>query len=156
MMHALDQADATRARWVADQNGVVGYVQLSRCWLDTRAALVEVLTLTPLAVLPEHQRRGIATALIEAALQHADRLGYPAVFLEGDQNFYRPRGFECAEDLGLLRPSPRIPRPAFHVARLSRYRSDLVGQFVYPDVMWVNDCVGLRDPRLARMEAELE
>jgi putative acetyltransferase len=43
----------------------------------------EVLTLTPLAVHPDHQRRGIGAALVAAALNEADRRGEPLVVLEG-------------------------------------------------------------------------
>ncbi|MDP9116948.1 MAG: GNAT family N-acetyltransferase [Actinomycetota bacterium] len=155
MVRALDDSRATRVRLVADDEGVLGYVHLSRGWIDTRAALAEVLTLTPIAVEPDRQRKGIGTALLAAAIQQADDLGFPAVVLEGDWTYYGARGFQPAEDRGLLRPSDRIPRPAFQVALLSSYQPEIVGRLVYPEAMWITDCVGLRDPRLATVEASI-
>ncbi len=75
------------------------------------------------------------------------------MFLEGDPNFYGTRGFLNAETLGFGRPSPRIPEPAFQVAL---FDAELPrGPFVYSQTFWTQDCVGLRDPELARVEAEL-
>ena len=86
MVDALVAAGDVVASLVADQAGnVVGHVQLSRCWIDARERLVEVVTLSPLAVEPSHQRQGVGTALVAAALQTAREGGEPAVFLEGAQ-----------------------------------------------------------------------
>jgi putative acetyltransferase len=132
---------------------VVGHVQLSRCWVDARDRLVEVVTLSPLAVHPSHQRQGIGTALLAAALQTAREAGEPAVFLEGDPYFYGPRGFSTAKSLGFGCPSPRVPEPGFQVAL---FDPDLPrGPFVYCQTFWTQDCVGLRDPQLASVEARL-
>src|SRR3954452_654275 len=93
MVDALAAAGDVDASIVADRAGhVVGHVQLSRCWIDARERLVEVVTLSPLAVEPAHQRQGIGTALVAAALRTAKERGEPAVFLEDDPNFYGPRG----------------------------------------------------------------
>jgi predicted N-acetyltransferase YhbS len=61
---------------------VVGHVMLSACRLDALPRLVDVYSLSPLGVLPEHQGRGIGTRLIEHALAAADQQGVPLVFLE--------------------------------------------------------------------------
>ena len=131
------------------------HVQLSKAWIDARSRLVDALMLTPLSVVPERQRQGLGTRLLEHALRTADELGVAAVFLEGDRAFYGKRGFVRGASLQLLRPSLRIPEPAFQVARLSRYESWMTGHVIYPESMWETDSVGLRDPRLATIEAAL-
>jgi len=157
MMRALDLSAATRVSLVAEdtQGALMGHVRLSRAWLDTRAELVEVLTLTPLAVAPENQGTGIGTRLIAEALARGGDLGFPAVFLEGDWRYYGPRGFAAAEALGFQRPSDRIPGPAFQVALLGTHRKGMTGRLVYPEALWLTGCVGLRDPDLARVEDSL-
>jgi putative acetyltransferase len=62
---------------------VVGHVMLSACRLDALPRLVDVMSLSPLGVLPEFQRRGIGTRLVADALADADSRGIPLVFLEG-------------------------------------------------------------------------
>jgi putative acetyltransferase len=128
---------------------VVGHVMLSACRLDALPRLVDVYSLSPLGVLPEQQRRGIGTRLIEHALAAADQRGVPLVFLEGSPDFYGKRGFRAAEELGFRPPTLRYPPGAFQVARLSAYRDWMTGTFVYAETFWAFDCVGLRGPRLA-------
>ncbi len=155
MMRALDASGATRISLVADDDAIVGHVQLSKAWIDARSRLVDALMLTPLSVVPTHQRRGVGTRLLEAALARANGMGVAAVFLEGDWTYYGRRGFVSAVPLGLIRPSLRIPEPAFQVATLSRYEMWMTGQVVYPESMWDTDSVGLRDPRLVTIEDQV-
>jgi putative acetyltransferase len=155
MVRALNETGATQISLVADDDGIVGHVQLSTAWIDARARLVDALTLTPLSVVPERQRQGIGTRLLEEALKAADEHGAAAVFLEGDPDYYGIRGFVPAASLNLLRPSLRIPEPGFQVARLSSYEDWMTGYVIYPDALWRTDMVGLRDPRLASIENAL-
>jgi putative acetyltransferase len=155
MVRALDESAATMVSLVADDNAIVGHVQLSTARIDARERLVDALMLTPLSVLPERQRQGIGTRLVREALTVAERMGVAAVFLEGDPQFYGRCGFVPGSSLALLRPSLRIPDPAFQVATLSSYEPWMTGQVVFPDAMWRTDAVGLRDPRLAKVEDAL-
>lgn len=129
---------------VGENGKVVGHVLLSAARLDAPPRLVDVVTLSPLAVAEEARQQGIGTRLIEGALAAADRLRIPLVFLEGSPRYYSARGFENAGSLGLRRPSLRIPEAAFQVARLSAYEPWMTGSFVYSEIFWAHDCVGLR------------
>jgi len=142
-----------RVELVAEESGaVVGHVLLSRSWVDARQELVEVLVLSPLSVAPGRQGRGVGTELVRAALAEAGRLAAPAVFLEGSPKYYGARGFEPAMLRGFTRPSTRIPEPAFQVAVLESHQAWMTGGLVYCEPFWRHDCVGLRDPDLARIE----
>lgn len=57
----------------------------------------EVLTLGPIGVLPEYQRRGIGGALIERTAEIARGMGFRAILLCGDPDYYARRGFVPAE-----------------------------------------------------------
>jgi putative acetyltransferase len=129
---------------------VIGHVMLSGCRLDALPRLVDVLSLSPLGVLPEFQRQGIGTRLVAHALAGADSRGIPLVFLEGSPRYYGSRGFVDATKSGFRPPTLRYPPGAFQVARLSSYEEWMTGTFVYSDVFWNLDCVGLRGERLER------
>jgi putative acetyltransferase len=141
---------------VAVHDGVLsGHVGLSPAWVDARRALVDVWVLSPLSVHPEHQRGGLGTALVEAAIDVARDGGAPLLFLEGDPGYYGPRGFRAAGDLGFLPPSDRVPLAGFQVVRYDGAQDWMTGRLVYPDVWWRHDAAGLRDPELARIEERL-
>ncbi|WP_377267956.1 GNAT family N-acetyltransferase [Peterkaempfera sp. SMS 1(5)a] len=134
---------------------VVGHVMLSACRLDAERRLVDVLSLSPLGVHPDHQRRGVGSQLVAAALKAAEEQGIPLVFLEGSPVYYGERGFQRADLHGFRSPSLRIPVAGFQVAVLSSYEPWMTGTFIYSEAFWAHDCVGLRDPeRFARIAAQ--
>ena len=139
-----------------DAGGVVGHVGLSRGWLDAEQRLVEVQVLSPLAVRPDRQRRGVGRVLVEAAVAEAARRGAALVSLEGDPGYYRRLGFEPTGAHGIASPSTRIPAPACQVRLLPAYRPWMTGRLVYPDLFWRLDLVGLRGGRLERVRRALE
>jgi putative acetyltransferase len=151
------RVDHVRAELVAeDGEAVVGHVLLSRSWVDAREALVEVLVLSPLSVEPSQQRRGVGSELVEAAIEAARALQAPALFLEGSPDYYGRRGFEPGTAKGFLRPSTRIPEPAFQVVVLDGHEEWMTGALVYCEPFWTHDCVGLREPELSRIEQMFE
>lgn len=148
-----DLSDALRARpdlgagLVAEQDGgVVGVVQLSRSWVDAPLELLPVLVLSPLAVRPDQQRRGVGRALVAAATEKATELGSPLLFLEGEPAYYGRLGWQRASEHGFTPPSVRIPDAAFQVVLLPGHDSWMTGALVYNDTFWTYDCVGLRNP----------
>jgi putative acetyltransferase len=127
---------------------VVGHVMLSACRLDALPRLVDVVSLSPLGVLPEFQGQGIGTRLVADALAGADDQGIPLVFLEGSPHYYGKRGFADATTSGFRPPTLRYPPGTFQVAMLSSYEEWMKGTFVYSEVFWALDLVGLRGERL--------
>jgi putative acetyltransferase len=131
---------------VAERDGdVAGHVLFSPGWLDAPQRVVQIAVLSPVAVLPRHQRRGVGSKLICHGLELLEDQGVPAVFLEGPPQYYGRLGFEPAVVAGFHRPSPRIPDRAFQYVRLGRYQPWMTGTVVYSDVFWRHDAVGLRD-----------
>ncbi|MEV2242315.1 N-acetyltransferase [Micromonospora sp. NPDC049891] len=146
LVRALRADDPEAVSLVAEEDDEInGHVLFTRSLLDAPRRLVAVQVLSPLAVRPDRQRRGVGAALVRHGLRLLDARGVPAVFLEGDPGYYARLGFAAAGDLGFRRPSLRIPAPAFQVATLSGYEPWMTGTFVYSATFWEQDCVGLRE-----------
>lgn len=130
---------------VAEREGaLVGQIIFTRSLLDAPRRLVDVLVLSPLAVLPAYQGQGIGSALVRYGLQQVGDRPEPLVFLEGAPGYYRRFGFAPGRPLGLRRPSLRIPEDAFQVMKLPSYDPWMTGTLVYAGPWWRHDCVGLR------------
>jgi len=129
-----------------DEGRVVGHVLCSPALLDASRRLVQVQTLSPLAVLPHRQGQGVGSALVRGAVDLLSTQGAPVLFLEGDPGYYARLGFLPAAELAFRRPSLRIPEPAFQAMLLPAHEPWMTGTLVYPEVFWRHDAVGLRDP----------
>jgi putative acetyltransferase len=129
-----------------DAGQVVGHIMFTRSLLDAPRRLVDVHVLSPLAVLPEYQRRGVGSALVREGLRLSTQRAVPLVFLEGNPRYYARFGFLPGGEHGFRKPSLRIPDAAFQVVRLPRYEPWMTGTLVYAEPFWRHDAVGLRDP----------
>jgi predicted N-acetyltransferase YhbS len=57
----------------------------------------EVLCMGPLCVLPSYQKKGVGSKLMEHSTLRAKELGYRAVIIFGNPNYYRRFGFVNAQ-----------------------------------------------------------
>ncbi|MFO1022747.1 MAG: N-acetyltransferase [Planctomycetales bacterium] len=77
-----------------EQNEIVGHVLLSRLPLHTGEGIVPLLSLAPVGVWPEYQRRGIGSALIREAIRQAKGMGERAIVVLGHADYYPRFGFD--------------------------------------------------------------
>ncbi|HEY3541380.1 MAG TPA: N-acetyltransferase [Gaiellaceae bacterium] len=97
---------------------VAGHVQNTWCAVGD----VPVLQLSPLGVLPSHQRQGHGSALVRASLHAVRARGEPALLVEGNPVYYGRFGFVRADELGLLPPPEALYDWAVQVAVLDEAR----------------------------------
>ena len=92
-------------------DGVVGHIIYSPV---TVAGNVKGAALGPMAVLPEHQRQGIGTRLIEVGNRKIKEAGYPFIIVVGHAEFYARFGFGPASDYA-IKCEWDVPDEAFMV-----------------------------------------
>ena len=81
---------------VAEEDGqVVGHIMFSPVSLPTHSDF-KIMGLAPMAVAPEHQNKGIGSALVKAGLDQCKQLGFSAVVVLGHPNYYPRFGFSPA------------------------------------------------------------
>jgi putative acetyltransferase len=107
----VDFLDAHRADPVAWSPGLlivattsddrpIAYAALTRCHIGD----APVLSLGPVAVLPEYQKQGAGSAVVIAALATARDRGEQSVVLLGHAEYYPRFGFRQATEFGVHHP----------------------------------------------------
>jgi putative acetyltransferase len=111
---------------VAEVDGrVVAHALLGRITVGGAPALA----LAPVGVLPEHQRKGLGTAVVRAAIAEATLLGERLIVVLGDPAYYGRFGFQPAAAAGVTAP---WSGPALQVLALPAYDGGARGEAVYP------------------------
>lgn len=78
---------------VHPKEGALGHVLFSDLSLESDAGNIRAASLAPVAVRPQHQRKGIGKALIRQGLTNLRLFGYEAVLVLGDPTYYTKLGF---------------------------------------------------------------
>ncbi|MEM1080192.1 MAG: N-acetyltransferase [Pseudomonadota bacterium] len=103
-------ADASARPWVSlaakDDGQMLGHVLFTPVKIEGAAWPRSTYILSPLAVLPPHQRSGIGRALIESGLRQLHAAHGRVVLVYGDPAYYARSGFQPAQPLGLQPPHP--------------------------------------------------
>jgi putative acetyltransferase len=111
-----------------DDTGIVGHALFSLVRLDSGP---ELLSLGPMAVLPERQRGGVGTALVRRGVRRARGTEYPLVVVLGHPDYYPRFGFRPARRYGIETPYD-APDEAWMALRLPAYDNRVRGTVLYP------------------------
>lgn len=109
---------------------IVGHILFSRMSIETTRGSVSAAALAPMAVLPEHQRRGIGGRLIRHGLDLLRERGEQVVIVVGHPDYYPRFGFSSEKARSLESP---FPPDAFMAMELSPGALDGIrGRVKYP------------------------
>lgn len=79
---------------------IIGHVMFSKAEIiSDDGRRIPILTFGPISISPEFKRQGYGITLLRHALGKAKAMGYGAVFMEGNIDFYRYAGFVMASSL---------------------------------------------------------
>lgn len=93
--------NATLSLVATDGDRVVGHILFSPVTVDSNPGGLMMVGLAPMAVLPELQRQGVGSSLVEAGLERCREMGVAAVVVLGHDEYYPRFGFEVASGHGI-------------------------------------------------------
>jgi len=116
---AVRQAGRAAISLVAvDDSAIVGHILFTPVTIDSPGPQISALGLGPMAVLPEFQRRGIGSRLVEAGLDACGLTPCQVVAVIGHPEYYPRFGFRPGVTYG-LRSEFAVPEDVFMIAELT-------------------------------------
>ena len=88
-----ENGDLTLSLVAVDGDQIVGHILFSPVVIESAGQSIMAVGLAPMAVLPERQRQGVGSSLVEAGLDECRRLGHQAVVVLGHPDYYPRFGF---------------------------------------------------------------
>jgi putative acetyltransferase len=130
IVDALRSNGAVLLSLVATLNGsVVGHILYSPAWIGD----VHGAALGPMAVLPNLQRQGIGSKLVDAGMWQIHDMGCPFIIVLGHPHFYTRFGFRPASTFG-IRCEWKVPDDVFMLRVLDEQKMrDVSGLAKYRD-----------------------
>jgi putative acetyltransferase len=120
---------------VAEEKGrIVGHILFSPVTIDSWYGIVEGMGLAPVAVLPEYQKQGIGSRLVNQGLSTLRAKSCPFVIVLGHPDYYPHFGFEPASWYGIKSQWEDVPDDAFFILIMDKKAMEGVsGTVTYRD-----------------------
>ena len=123
--------------YVIEKDGnIIGHINYSVGKLSNS---ISAPVLGPIAIDKQHQRKGYGSKLIEFTLKLAKDMGFPFIFVIGDENYYSRFGFESASKYNLFLDGTDTTQenPFFMVKLIEEQFNNEPVMFHNPDVFMV-------------------
>ncbi len=92
------------------ENRIIGNIFYARSHvINEHDEKLNTLTFGPVSVLPEYQRKGVGSALIQHTIAIANQKEYPAIIIYGSPNNYCKHGFKSSKDYQISTEDGRYP-----------------------------------------------
>lgn len=103
---------------------------------------IPIMTMGPICITPELQRKGYGKALLDYSLEHAAKLGCGAVCFEGNIDFYGKSGFTLARNFGIrYHDLPEGADASFFLCKelIPGYLDGITGEYTPPRGYFVSE-----------------
>ena len=146
VMHVLrdDPAFVKELDFVMEQNGrLIGQNMFMETVIQADdGRTINVLTMGPIGIAPDLQRKGYGKILLDYTLEKAAALGYGAVLFEGNIGFYGNSGFDYASKFGIrYHDLPEDADASFFLCKelIAGYLDGVTGVYLTPQGYYVDD-----------------
>jgi len=118
LVDALRRRGAVSLSLVAEvDDNIVGHILFTPVVIESPGSSFDAVAIGPMAVMPDHQNKGIGSKLVREGLDKCGKSGHEVVVVLGHPNFYPRFGFKPANSFG-IKCEFDVPDEAFMVVEL--------------------------------------
>ena len=102
---------------------------------------IPIMTMGPICIIPELKRRGYGKILLDYSLEKAKELGFGAICMEGNIDFYGKSGFRPASEFGIRYHGMEEEDVPFFLCRelIPGYLDGITGVYGAPEGYYVDE-----------------
>ena len=119
-------------------NKIVGNIMYVEAIVKNNDKNHPVLTFGPVSVLPEYQKKGIGKKLINHTIGLAKNMGYKAIIIYGDPEYYKKYGFKASKEYNITDKEQKYPAALLVLELYSNALNGINGIFDEGEVYEVN------------------
>jgi len=105
---------------------IIGHILFSPVTIGGSIGFLKGMGLAPMAVLPEFQRQGVGSGLVQAGIEILRKSKCPFIIVLGHPEYYPRLGFERASLYGIKSQWEGVPDHAFMILWLEKSRMNHV------------------------------
>ena len=146
VLHVLrdDENFLPELDFVMEKDGkLIGQVVFVRAQIHADdGRLIPIMTFGPIGIHPDYKRKGYGKALLDFALNEAEKAGAGAICMEGNIDFYGKCGFDVASKKGIhYHGAPREEEGPYFVLKELKpgYLVGVTGVYHTPSVYYVDE-----------------
>lgn len=130
--------------FIMERNGkIIGQNAFMKAIIKTdNGKNVPILTMGPICIIPELQGKGYGKILLDCSLKKAAELGFGAVCLEGNIDFYGKSGFSYAKNFSIrYHGLSEAADASFFLCKelIPGYLNNITGEYATPAAYFVNE-----------------
>lgn len=122
------------------ENEIIGHIVSTKAkvadFLNTEH---EILCVGPLSVLPEFQKKGVGSQLLNESILAAKELGFPGMILFGNPDYYHRFGFRNAGEYGITTKDGQNFEPFMALEFQKNGLAPVKGRFYYDNAFDIQD-----------------
>jgi predicted N-acetyltransferase YhbS len=90
-------------------NEIIGNIVYAKSKIKDVDKEYIVLTFGPISVLPKYQNKGIGSKLIKHTIDLSIKMGYKAIIIYGDPDYYKRFGFKASKEYNITNKDKKYP-----------------------------------------------
>ncbi len=131
------------------ENEIVGHIISTKAKVvDAQKNVHEVLCLGPVSVIPNFQKNGIGSKLINESIKVATELGFSGIILFGNPEYYHRFGFKNAKKYGITTKDGQNFEPFMALELQEKSLKNISGKF------FEDECFTTKEAELVEFEKQ--
>jgi predicted N-acetyltransferase YhbS len=108
---------------------IAGNIMYAESTIKNNDSEYTVLTFGPVSVLPEYQNKGIGGKLINHTIKLSKEMGYKAIIIYGDPEYYKRFGFKESKEYNITNRDKKFPAALLVLELYPNALNEIVGVF---------------------------